>query len=78
MTLTAATARSCPESPVILRFETAPEAIRIAVMLHVRFPLSLRNVEELLHERGIGDLPQDFSCICYPRQLIQTVPFSKP
>jgi putative transposase len=22
-------------------------------MLHVRFPLSLRNVEDLLHERGI-------------------------
>ena len=23
-------------------------------MLYVRFPLSLRNVEDLLHERGIG------------------------
>jgi putative transposase len=23
------------------------------VMLYVRFPLSLRNVEDLLHERGI-------------------------
>ena len=27
--------------------------IRLAVMLYVRFPLSLRNVEDLLHERGI-------------------------
>ncbi len=27
--------------------------IRLAVMLHVRFPLSLRNVRDLLHERGI-------------------------
>jgi putative transposase len=32
---------------------TSPEIIRLAVMLYVRFPLSLRNVEDLLHERGI-------------------------
>jgi hypothetical protein len=25
----------------------------LAVMMYVRFPLSLRNVEDLLHERGI-------------------------
>ena len=30
------------------------EIIRLAVMLYVRFPLSLRNVEDLLHERGVG------------------------
>ena len=35
-------------------FKTSPEIIRLAVMLYVRFPLSLRNVEDLLHERGIG------------------------
>jgi len=29
------------------------EIIRLAVMLYVRFPLSLRNVKDLLHERGI-------------------------
>lgn len=34
-------------------FKTSPEIIRLAVMMHVRFPLSLRNVEDLLHERGI-------------------------
>tara|TARA_X000000368_G_scaffold283321_1_gene224924 strand:+ start:1297 stop:1542 length:246 start_codon:yes stop_codon:yes gene_type:complete len=34
-------------------FKTSPEIIRLAVMLYVRFPLSLRNVEYLLHERGI-------------------------
>ena len=34
-------------------FKTSPEIIRLAVMMYVRFPLSLRNVEELLHERGI-------------------------
>jgi putative transposase len=33
--------------------KTSPEIIRLAVMMYVRFPLSLRNVEELLHERGI-------------------------
>jgi putative transposase len=32
-------------------FKTSPEIIRLAVMLYVRFPLSLRNVEDLLHER---------------------------
>ncbi len=34
-------------------FKMSPEIIRLAVMLYVRFPLSLRNVEDLLHERGI-------------------------
>jgi len=35
------------------RFHSSPEIIRLAVMLYIRFPLSLRNVEDLLHERGI-------------------------
>jgi putative transposase len=34
-------------------FKTSPEIIRLAVMMYVRFPLSLRNVEDMLHERGI-------------------------
>ena len=34
-------------------FKTSPEIIRLAAMLYIRFPLSLRNVEDLLHERGI-------------------------
>jgi|TARA_R110000787_G_scaffold186676_5_gene298440 putative transposase len=34
-------------------FNTNPEIIRLAVMMYVRFPLSLRNVEDLLHERAI-------------------------
>ena len=34
-------------------FKTSPEIIRLAVRMYVRFPLSLRNVEDLLHERGI-------------------------
>ena len=27
--------------------------IRLAVMLYVRYPISLRNVDDLTHERGI-------------------------
>ena len=34
-------------------FHSSAEIIRLAVMLYVRFPLWLRNVEDLLHERGI-------------------------
>ncbi|NCV68780.1 MAG: hypothetical protein EBW61_13895 [Rhodobacteraceae bacterium] len=34
-------------------FRTRPEIIHLAVMLYVRFPLSLRNVEDLLHERDV-------------------------
>lgn len=40
--------------PAIFRyFKTSPETISTAGMMDVRFPLSLRNVEDLLHERGI-------------------------
>ena len=34
-------------------FKTSPEVIRLAVMMYIRFPPSLRQVEDLLHERGI-------------------------
>ena len=34
-------------------FNSSPDVIRLAVMMYVRFPLSLRQVEDLLHERGI-------------------------
>ena len=34
-------------------FNSSPEVIRLAVMFYVRFPLSFRQVEDLLHERGI-------------------------
>ncbi len=32
---------------------TSPEVIRLAVMTYVRFPLFLRNTQDLLHECGI-------------------------
>ena len=31
-------------------FTTSEEIIRLAVLMYVRFPLSFRNVEDLLHE----------------------------
>lgn len=34
-------------------FKTSPEIIRLAVMMYIRFPLSLRQAEDPLHERGI-------------------------
>jgi putative transposase len=40
-----------PASP-FRYFNSSPEIIRLVVMMYVRFPLSLRNVEDLLAERG--------------------------
>ena len=34
-------------------FDSSPEVIRLVVMMYVRYPLSLRNVEDLLFERGV-------------------------
>src|SRR5476649_533566 len=34
-------------------FNSSPEVICLVVMMYVRYPLSLRNVEDLLAERGI-------------------------
>lgn len=34
-------------------FNSSPEVTRLVVMMYVRFPLSLRNVEDLLFERRI-------------------------
>jgi putative transposase len=34
-------------------FNSSPEVIRLMAMMYVKYPLSLRNVEDLLAERGI-------------------------
>ncbi len=34
-------------------FNSSPEVICLAVMMYIRYPLSLRQVEDLLFERGI-------------------------
>ena len=41
-----------PASP-FRYFNSSPEVIRLVVMMYVPFPLSLRNVKDLLFERGI-------------------------
>ena len=41
-----------PASP-FRYFNSSPEIMRLVVMMYVRFPLSLRNVEDLVPERGI-------------------------
>ena len=44
-------ARAKPPSP-FRRFNSSPDVIRLVVLMYVRFPLSLRNVEDLLFEHG--------------------------
>ena len=34
-------------------FCTSPRIIRLVVMMYIRFPLSSRNVENVMHEQGI-------------------------
>jgi putative transposase len=43
---------SAPASP-FRYFNSSPEVIRLAVMMDVNYPLSVRNVKDLLHEREI-------------------------
>ena len=42
-------------------FKASPVVIRLAAMMYILFPLSLRNVEDLLHERDID--------VCYETTL---------
>ena len=57
--------RAKPPSP-FKYFNSSPEVIRLVVMMYVRFPLSLRNVEDLLSERGI-DLCHETVCHLWNR-----------
>jgi hypothetical protein len=34
-------------------FNSSPEVIRLVALMYVRYPLSLRQVEDILSERGI-------------------------
>ena len=47
-------------------FETSAEIIRLTVMLSTKFPRSLRNVEDLLHERGISVSRETVSILVEP------------
>ena len=44
--------RAKPFSP-FRHFNSSPDVIRLVVLMYVKYPLSLRNVEDLLFERGI-------------------------
>lgn len=50
---------------------TLPDVIGLAVMMYARFPLSLWNVEDLFHERGV-DWPQHLCSLTYCESLTQT------
>ena len=43
-------------------FKTSPEVIRLAVMMYIRYPLSLRQVEDILFERGIDISHETIRC----------------
>ena len=43
-------------------FNSSPEVIRLVVMMYIRYPLSLRQVEDILFERGI-----DSTAAIWPR-----------
>lgn len=42
-----------PRHSPFRHFKTSPEIIPLAVMMLIQFPLSLRNVEDFLHGRGL-------------------------
>ena len=62
--------RALPPSP-FRRFNSSPEVIRLVVLMYVRFPLSLRNVEDLLFE--LPNLGCGAAGPLYPARLISVV-----
>ena len=54
-------------------FDSSPEVIRLVVMMYVKYPLSLRNVEDLLHERGI-DICHETVRLCQPKLIAAPEP----
>jgi len=47
-------------------FNSSPEVIRLVMMMYIRYPLSLRQVEDLLFERGI-DICHETVRLCVPK-----------
>ncbi len=60
-------------------FKKSPEVIQRAVMMYVRFPLSLCNVEDMLHERGICSTHYSsvYNHFNFERQLYSKPSFKK-
>jgi putative transposase len=48
-------------------FNSSPEVIRLVVMMYIRYPLSLRQVEDLLFERGIDICHETVLSLSTPR-----------
>ena len=46
-----------PQRSPFRYFKTSPEVIRLAGLLYVRFPLSLRNVEDLARAWALSEEP---------------------
>ena len=62
--------RAMPLSP-FRRFNSSPEVIRPVVLMYVRFPLSLSNVEDLLFERGIDMCHETVSLVEQVRSAVR-------
>jgi putative transposase len=43
-------------------YKTSPEIIKLAIMYYIRYPLSLRQVEDIPHERGIDICHETIRC----------------
>ena len=52
-------------------FDSSPEMIRLVVMMYVKYPLSLRNVEDLLHERGIDICHETVRLEASPKSVVK-------
>jgi len=50
----------------VLYFNSLPEIIRLTVMMYVHYPLSFRQVDDLLFERGI-DISHETVRFCWNR-----------
>ena len=60
-------------------FNSSPEVIRLAVMLYIRYPLSLRQVEDLLFERGIDICHETVRFVVEPlHALRRSVKYLRP
>ena len=48
-------------------FNSSPEVIRLVVMMYVKYPLSLRNVEDLCREASIPSHELPTHCVKWSR-----------
>jgi len=68
-----------PRKPASLfrYFNSSPEIIRLAMMMYVRFPLSLRNAEDRLFKRGI-DICHEMVRLSFDAEFGQYIPKLAP